>query len=169
MIKRYAPNRRERLVHVAQRGLAALMLSLGAVLLAATTATATPRVTGVTFTGDVASPTVTLVGTGFGQSPPKGTSDANTTCGSYGVGNGDVYGTNGLWFLDDTNGWSAGFSNAKAANCIGIVIDSWTVTQVVFHFGVAYDSFDSWFAASGDNYVIDVKGWYWGGVVSYAG
>ncbi len=129
--------------------------------------TASPIITGITFNGSVSSPTITVTGTGFGKTPPEGTSDANTGCGDHRRGNGDVYGTNGLWFLDDTKVWQAGYSNSSGGNCIGLIIESWTTTQVMFGFGVAYDSFDHWYAAFGDHYVIDLKGWYEGGLVSY--
>jgi hypothetical protein len=146
-----------------------LLLAAGALAAAGSAGAArtTPHITGVTFGGSPAAPTITVTGTGLGNKPPRSYSAANTSCGNYGTGNGSWYGKSGLWFTDDTNSWQAGEGNAKGGNCIGLVVDSWSSTQAVFHFGIAYGSFDHWTADSGDNFVIALGGYYWGGLVGY--
>ncbi|HLZ08756.1 MAG TPA: hypothetical protein VKT80_09235 [Chloroflexota bacterium] len=124
-------------------------------------------VSGVVFTGSSSAPTITVTGSGFGTRAPIGYPNNSTGCGAY-TNNGDVYGKNGLWFLDDTHVWQAGEGKPPAANCIGLIVQSWSPTQVVFQFGDAYGTFDHWTADPGDNFVIDLKGYFWGGVVSYS-
>jgi hypothetical protein len=142
-------------------------LAIGALTAGAANASAAPVVTGVTLTGDPSTPTITVTGTGFGNKAPKGYSAAITSCGDYN-NNGDWYGKSGLWFGDNTHQWQAGLGKGTNGNCIGIVVESWKSTQVVFQFGSAYGTFDHWNADPGDNYVIALRGYYWGGVVSYS-
>jgi hypothetical protein len=126
-----------------------------------------PFITSVTFSGqagpNVASPTITLIGTHFGANPPAGTSDATTSCGTY-ANNGNVYGSK-LYFEDD-NFFEAGFNNSLGATCIGIIVDSWSSTKVVLHFGNAYGGFDHWYLSNGDGFAISVKTAIFGGAVS---
>ena len=125
-----------------------------------------PNITSVSFAGTagpgVASPTVTITGSGFGTAP-KGTSDNNTSCGAYSA-NGKVYGTK-LYFLDDAN-FEAGYSDSSGANCIGITVASWSPGKVVLAFGNAYGTFARWYLANGDGYALSLKNALWGGTVS---
>jgi hypothetical protein len=126
-----------------------------------------PNITAVSFAGtagpSVASPTVTITGSGFGATAPKGTSDNSTSCGFYGA-NGDVYGAK-LYFLDDAN-FEAGYSDSSGANCIGIAVVSWSASKVVFKFGNSYGTFARWYLANGDGYALSIKNALWGGTVS---
>jgi hypothetical protein len=126
-----------------------------------------PFINSVTFSGqagpNLPSPTITIIGTHFGNNPPAGTPNGTTSCGTY-ANNGDVYGSK-LYFEDD-NFFEAGFSNTQGANCIGIIVDSWTSTKVVLHFGNAYGGFDHWYLSNGDGYAISVKTAIFGGVAS---
>jgi len=126
-----------------------------------------PSITSVSLTGTagsgVASPTITITGTHFGAARPAGTSDNSTSCGPY-TANGDVYGSK-LYFVDDTN-FEAGYSNSSGAACIGIIVKSWSQTQVVLQFGNAYGTFDHWYLSNGDGYAISVKQGIYGGTVS---
>jgi hypothetical protein len=126
-----------------------------------------PNITAVAFSGTggpgLASPTVTITGSGFGATAPKGISDTSTSCGLY-PGNGDVYGAK-LYFLDDAN-FEAGYSDRSGANCIGIVVVSWTPAEVVLKFGTAYGTFARWYLANGDGYALSIKNAIWGGTVS---
>jgi hypothetical protein len=132
----------------------------------ASTAGATYPITSVVFTGSSAAPTITVNGTGFGARPPRGTDNSVTSCGPY-TNNGKVY-ANSLWFLDDTNEWQAGAGKPPNQNCIGVIVVSWTSTQVVLQFGSAYGSFAHWTADPGDNFVLKLKKFYFGGIVSYS-
>ena len=142
-------------------------LAVGVLTAGAASASTAPVVTGVTLTGNPSTPTVTVTGTGFGSKAPKGYSAGNTSCGTY-SNNGDWYGKSGLWFGDNTHQWQAGFGKGTNGNCIGLIVVQWSSTQVVFQFGSAYGTFDHWNADPGDNYVIALRGYYWGGVVSYS-
>lgn len=126
-----------------------------------------PNITAVSFAGTAgpgaASPTVTITGSGFGATAPKGTADTSTSCGLY-TGNGDVYGTR-LYLLDDAN-FEAGYSDPSGANCIGIVVVSWSPAKVVLKFGTAYGTFAHWYLANGDGYALSIKNALWGGTVS---
>ncbi len=107
-----------------------------------------PSVTGVAFTGTSADPTITVTGSGFGSSPPIGTPE---TCQSGDTG--DDYGSSGLWFSDATQGgWTAG----QDGDCIGLIVSSWSSSQVVFGFGNEYANYPA--IQSGDQIEVDVQG-----------
>jgi hypothetical protein len=126
-----------------------------------------PNITSVSFTGasgpGVPSPTITITGAGFGATAPKGTADNTTSCGAYSA-NGKVYGTK-LYFLDDAN-FEAGYSDSSGANCIGIIVVSWSPGKVVLKFGNAYGTFARWYLANGDGYALSIKNALWGGTVT---
>jgi hypothetical protein len=126
-----------------------------------------PGISSVSFSGTagagVASPTITITGSHFGATAPKGTSDNTTTCGSY-TANGDVYGSK-LYFVDDGK-LEAGYSNSTGATCIGIIVVSWSATKVVLQFGNSYGTFPHWYLSNGDGYAISIKTAIWGGAVS---
>jgi len=132
----------------------------------AASAAPVPVITSVTFTGTVSNPTVTVRGHGFGHQPPTGYPNNNTSCGTY-TNNGDAYGAD-FEFLDVTHVWSAGAGIPPLTECIGIVITKWKPNEVVFGFGSAYNSFDSWFAAQGDTFTLSIKGSAFTGTVTYA-
>jgi hypothetical protein len=107
-----------------------------------------PSITGVSFTGTSADPTITVTGSGFGSSPPIGTPE---TCQSGDTG--DDYGSSGLWFSDATQGgWTAG----QAGDCIGLIVSSWSGSQVVYGFGNEYANYPA--IQSGDQVEVDVQG-----------
>jgi hypothetical protein len=107
-----------------------------------------PSITGVSFTGTSAAPTITVTGSGFGSSPPIGTPE---TCQSGDTG--DDYGSSGLWFSDATQGgWTAG----QAGDCIGLIVSSWSGSQVVYGFGNEYANYPA--IQSGDQVEVDVQG-----------
>jgi hypothetical protein len=107
-----------------------------------------PSITGVTFTGTSADPTITVTGSGFGSSPPIGTPE---TCQAGDTG--DDYGSSGLWFSDATQGgWTAG----QAGDCIGLIVTSWSSGQVVYGFGNEYANYPA--IQSGDQVEVDVQG-----------
>lgn len=110
-------------------------------------ATPPPSVSGVTFSGPAASPSITVTGANLGSAPPIGTPE---TC--QGGDTGDTYGSSGLWFSDASQGWTAG----QAGDCIGLIVTSWSSSQVVFGFGNEYGSYPP--VQSGDQVEIDVQG-----------
>jgi hypothetical protein len=136
----------------------------------ASTARATavrPSISTISFSGThgpgVASPTVTITGTHFGATAPPGTSNNVTSCGTY-TANGKVYGSK-LYFTDNAN-FEAGYSNSSGADCIGIIVVSWSATKVVLKFGNSYGSFDHWYLTNGDGFAISIKTAIGGGTVS---
>jgi hypothetical protein len=123
---------------------------------AAAAATTVPRVTSVFFngvSGGTTSPTITVLGSGFGTRP-LGHPD---TCGPY---SGDYYGPN-FYFWDDNSDWAAGLSS----DCVGIVISSWTPTEIVFTFGSAYGPNADWTLRNGDAFAFRVRSFMRGGIV----
>ena len=132
----------------------------------ASAASAAATVSQVQWFGTPSQPTVSITGHGFGHNAPTSYSAASTSCGAY-SDNGSWYGKNGLWFYDDTNLWQGGRGTAAGGNCVGIKLVSWAPNTVVFNFGNAYDTFGNWIANPGDNFVLEVKGFYWGGTITY--
>jgi len=107
-----------------------------------------PGITGVTFTGTSADPTISVTGSGFGSSPPIGSPE---TCQSGDTG--DDYGSSGLWFSDATQGgWTAG----QAGDCIGLIVSSWSGSQVLYGFGNEYANYPA--IQPGDQVEVDVQG-----------
>ncbi|MDP9226263.1 MAG: hypothetical protein M3P18_20980 [Actinomycetota bacterium] len=56
------------------------------------------------------------------------------------------YGASGLWFQDVTQGWTAG----QSGDCIGLIVSSYTDTQIVYTFGADYPNFSP--VTDGDHY-----------------
>jgi hypothetical protein len=115
-------------------------------------------VTGVSFSGSggvKTPPTVIVSGSGFGSQAPKGTPDTTTPCGAI-ANNGDTYGGH-LYFVDNTQNWQAGYLSKTNHNCIGLVVRSWSDTQVVLTFGSYYGP-TQLVVNNGDNFAT-VKGW----------
>ena len=126
-----------------------------------------PIISGVSFAGDTTAPTVTVTGHGFGAAPPAGQDASSTSCGNY-SSNGEDYGTSGLKF-EDTGNFEAGGGDPLSGDCIGLVVQSWSTDQVVFQFGSAYNSFDHWYIADGDQYKVTVNNLQYSGTVSFSG
>jgi hypothetical protein len=148
--------------------IAALALATAPAVTASTArAVVRPSISTISFSGThgpgVASPTVTINGTHFGAAAPPGTPNGVTSCGTY-TANGDVYGSK-LYFTANAH-FEAGYSNSSSADCIGIIVVSWSATKVVLKFGNSYGSFDHWYLTNGDGYAISVKTALWGGTVS---
>lgn len=120
--------------------------------------TASPTIKTVTFTGTPAEPTVTITGENFGQKPatnPK----TPLTCFS-----GDTsfdYGSL-LDFTDSTQGWTAG----QTGDCIGLIVSSYTESQVVYKFGAGYSHYGQ--LTSGDAYTLVVRTAQAKGTVAYS-
>lgn len=144
-------------------GVAVIAMSGSAVAAAALR----PTISSVTFSGLAGpgqpSPTITVQGRRFGPAAPIGQDNNVTSCGTY-TNNGEVF-KGRFYFTDDTN-FEAGYSNATGADCIGIIIQSWTATKVVFTFGNSYGSFDHWYLSNGDGFAISLKTALFGGTVS---
>ncbi|MDQ6797337.1 MAG: hypothetical protein M3011_04820 [Actinomycetota bacterium] len=132
----------------------------------------TPTITSVTTSGTVARPTITVLGSGFGAQPapdpaagPSGQQGCPVTTAS---GSGHLFGESLI--LHDSaaqsggqSSWTAGENNGGGSfDCIGLVIQSWSATQVTFTFGDLYDQpgiVDNFYVlTNGDPIVVQVKG-----------
>jgi len=110
------------------------------------------NITGVTFLGNSSAPTISVTGSGFGPAPLTGYSDASNSCGAY-TNNGSTFGTN--LYLQSTT-FVAGLGAPPAMSCVGLIIASWTDTQITLTYGNAYDTFGPWVLNSGDAYAMHV-------------
>jgi hypothetical protein len=130
--------------------------SVGVVI---TSAVQTPpaAITSVGFSGSGYGETITVNGSGFGLWAPEASPPSPVSC--TGGSPSYDYATGVLSFTDTTSGWSAG----TPGSCIGLVVKSWSTTQVVFGFGSGY----IWPAlANGDSYQVSVLGTPYSGTAS---
>jgi hypothetical protein len=97
--------------------------------------------------GTPTAPTVTVTGTNFGATAPTGTPES-----CQGGDTGNDYANNALYFQDSTENWGAG----GTGNCIGLVVSSWSATQVVFTIGSEYANYGP--IKTGDQIEAVVKG-----------
>lgn len=124
----------------------------------AVTYTAPPSadVTDVSFSGSASSPTITVTGTGFGGESDLGAAQSPGSCG----GTGSDYGSNFV-LSDHTGNWTAG---QGPNGCVGVLISSYSDTQIVFSLGSYYSNVS---LNEGDSYTMTVLGSSFTGTVSY--
>jgi hypothetical protein len=115
----------------------------------------------VTVSGSAAAPTITVTGSGFGTEASLGT--PQTPCGPSSTGSD--YATN-LSLADTTQAWDAGQGPPAPCDDIGLVISSYSNTQIVFTFGSNYPSLAS--LAQGDSSTMNVLGASLSGTVAYS-
>ena len=118
---------------------------------------ATPTIHGVTFGGDPTNPTVTVSGSGFGTQSDLGTPVPATSCSN--ADTGSDYG-NTFYFADPTGSWQAG----QAGNFVGLVISSYSNTQITFTFGNQYSVFGP--VNNGDSFSVTLFGVTFNGTAS---
>ena len=128
-----------------------------------------PSITSVTTSGTISNPTITVTGANLGaapapnpSTPPEGQHGCPTVLPT--SGNGYLYG-NSLWFSDSspTGGWTAGQNADGNFDCLGLIIVSYTSTQVVFHLDNGYDNTSNgpanfYVLANGDPITVSVAG-----------
>ena len=115
--------------------------------------TAPPTINSVSFTGTASDPTVTISGSNLGTEPAGSPAGCSTT--------GDNFPGGSLTFNDTTGGWGAG----TGGDCIGLVVSSYSSSQVVYQFGSGYNIYGT--ANSGDAYNVTVQGATYSGTVTY--
>ncbi|MGH9070575.1 MAG: hypothetical protein ACRDX8_05270 [Acidimicrobiales bacterium] len=124
------------------------------------------KVASVTLTGTIAAPQVTVKGTGFGSRPapnPASAPQGQAGCPSAPeAGDGYLYG-NKLFFKDPNtkSGFIAGENAGGQFDCVGLVVDSWSPTALVFGFGNLYDKhipMNYYVLAKGDSCTVYVQG-----------
>jgi subtilase family serine protease len=116
--------------------------------------TAAPTISSVSFTGPASNPTVTISGSNFGSEPVGSPAGCSTT--------GDNFSGTSLTFDDTTGSWEAG----TGGDCIGLLVSSYTSSQVVYQFGSGYNGFG--IANGGDAYTLTVQGVAFSGTVNYS-
>jgi hypothetical protein len=130
--------------------------SVGVVITAAVQ-TPPATITSVAFSGSGYGETITVTGSNFGPWAPEASPPSPVSC--TGGSPSYDYATGVLSFTDSTSGWSAG----TPGSCTGLVVKSWSTTQVVFGFGTGY----IWpLLASGDSYHVSVLGTSFSGTAS---
>jgi hypothetical protein len=115
--------------------------------------TGPPTIDSVSFTGTASDPTVTISGSNLGTEPPGSPAGCGTT--------GDNFPGTSLTFNDTTGGWGAG----TGGDCIGLLVSSYSSSQVVYQFGSGYDVYGT--ANSGDAFSVTVQGATYTGTVTY--
>ena len=116
-------------------------------------------VSGVSFSGTGAGSTVTVTGSGFGSMSDLGT--PMSPCGS---STGNDFGGN-LTFTDSTRSWAAGDDASPACDQIGLVVSSYSSTQIAFAFGSNYSVYGNLLA--GDSFTLGLLGTVFMGTVGY--
>ncbi len=113
----------------------------------------------VSVTGSASAPTVVVTGTGFGTEPVG--SAAN--CAATGENFASL-----LYLQDVTQGWTAGRMTATEDDCIGLVVSSYTDTEIDFTFGSFYGTGGGYTLVDGDQYSMHVAAAQFSATVHYA-
>jgi hypothetical protein len=140
-----------------------------------------PVITSVTFNGYDAccpgsGPTVTVNGSGFGTQPTGTASAGAPGCSSF-SDNGSDFGTAFSYSSTHTDAvnFTAGQGTPPGSgSCVGLIINSWSDTKVVYMFGSAYDqcfpvngcSPGEWYLTNGDSFTQNIGGASFTGTVS---
>lgn len=144
--------------------------SSGGATAPASKATSLAKIDSAVTSGTGAAPSVTVKGSGFGPRPaPK---PPYPPAGKQGcpaappAGAGHLFGTK-LYFTDakakrgSYKNWTAGQYTKEFFDCVGLVIDGWTDTQVRFHFGNIYGKVipqNTYLLSDGDVFKVFVNG-----------
>ncbi len=119
-----------------------------------------PSISSVAISGGLATPTVTVTGSGFGTEDDLG-SPVPAYCGNTGF---DY--DNNFYLLD---GWGAGQGSGPFGDCTGVSITSYSNTQVTFTFGSGYGTGNNQYGvlSPGDSFQMNVLGTTFDGTVPY--
>ena len=124
-----------------------------------------PSISNVQVSNNVNAPTVTISGSGFGTVSNLGSGES--ACGSSPTGLD--YGNNFL-FADHTDGWNAG-EGSPDYDCIGVIIQSYSNTEIVFTFGSDYGVYPIGSGVallnSGDQFTMTLLGASFSGTAEY--
>jgi uncharacterized repeat protein (TIGR01451 family) len=129
----------------------------------------TPSITSVIFGGTVSSPTVTVEGSGFGTEADLGTPHPAGVCGA---NTGSDYSSDPLYLFDSTGSWHAGRGPGDPGtyldegDCIGLLISSYSNTQISFALGNYYPCC-GYSLSPGDAFAVGVLGATFSGTVAY--
>jgi eukaryotic-like serine/threonine-protein kinase len=119
----------------------------------------------VVFRGNSSAPVITATGMNFGVEPDGSVAQ----CGGSKPYSGDVYG-NDLYFRSYFPSGATLFGQGTSAqgSCVGIIVTTWSNTEVDFVFGNAYNTQDHWYIATGDSYTLTIKGTQFSGTVAFS-
>ena len=120
----------------------------------------TPTISSVAITGNLGAPTVTVSGSGFGA-----LADLGLPVPAYCGNTGSDYGNN--FYL--TDGWGAGQGVGPFGDCTGVIISSYSNTQITFTFGSGYGTGPNQYGvlSAGDSFQMNVLGATYNGTVPY--
>ena len=121
--------------------------------------TTTATIDGVTFGGTPSNPTMTVSGSGFGTESDLGTAYP-AACSA----TGSDYGSN-ITFSDNTSEWEAGLGTGGGGDCIGLIISSYSNTQITYNFGNGYVEYAGPIN-DGDSFTMSVLGATFNGTAS---
>ncbi len=130
--------------------LASALVVLGTAIPATSALASKPKVKKVAFSGTPSEPTVTVTGLGMG-SIPIAEDEPAPECLEAGTPTGENFGTS-LLFSDESRAWTAG----QDGDCIGLVVKTFTETEIVFQFGSNYSQYEP--VAKKDLYKFTVNG-----------
>ena len=114
-----------------------------------------PLVSSVQSLKSAKQPMLVINGSGFGPSPPVPAYPPNTGCGISNL-TGSLYGSS-FSFQDTTSAWTVGLGGVPAGtgNCVGLVVHSWSDSQILFGFGNVYHS-NGWILKPNDSYSLSL-------------
>ena len=113
-----------------------------------------PTISSMTLADTGGTPSVTITGAGFGTKANLGRPTPASTC-SGSTSTGDDYASN-LYLSDPTGRWSAGQGPPSACDYYGLVVSSYSNTQITFSLSSVYPRFGN--MESGDAISIHVLG-----------
>jgi YVTN family beta-propeller protein len=150
-------------------GLAVLVgATLASVPMATDAFASGPTITALTFGGSPSSPTVTVWGSGFGTYADLGTpqpAGGTYDCVSPPYSGSDYQ--NNMYFNENSQAWAAGQGSGGGGDCIGLIISSYSDSQITFTFGSGYSLGGYGAMGNGDGYSITVMGTTFNGTVAY--
>ncbi len=120
-----------------------------------------PSVSSVAVGGTLASPTLTVTGSGFGNEADLGAPVPATGCSN--TNTGSDY--DNFTFTDVNVGWNAG----GGGNCIGVTVSTYSDNQITLAFGNGYGNGSNQYGllSYGDSFQMSVLGVAYNGTVPY--
>ena len=151
---------------VAAMGLIAASIAFVALVTPQVAEAGPDSITGVSFGGTEASPTITVSGSGFGTQSDIGTPNAASDTQNCSPATGSDYGSN-MYIYDETDPsyFVAGLGPPNLA-AVGVIITTYTDSEIVFTLGSCYGQ-NGWVFAPGDSFTMYVLGAQYSASVSY--
>ncbi len=136
-----------------------MCLVSGVVLCApAAEASVLPVIGRVSVMGSASAPMVVVTGTGLGSEPVGSAANCAATGNNF---------ASLLYLQDVTQGWTAGRMTATEDDCIGLVVSSYTDTEIDFTFGSFYGTGGAYTLTDGDQYSMHVASAHFSATAHY--